>query len=167
MIICFTPAGFSRFTLSLSRFCGMNRNEALVLTNLCARANFDAFRAAAPGERRGEIRGLASFSLWNDGKPYQTEVQLYKAIQALLPNMEGGEHADTEAAAHLRALQNDLNEHCWNSYGLDMEDERTVYALCEPTLEPEAEPACVLLEDWKRLNNSKNGGDIENAVSAS
>lgn len=158
MITCFTPAGFSRFTLSLSRFCGMNRTEALVLTNQCARANFDAFRAAAPGERRGEIRGLASFSLWNEGKPYQTEVQFYKAIQALLPNMEGGEHADTEAAAHLRALLNELNEHCWNSYGLDIEDERTVYLLCEATLEPETEPACVLLEDWKALQSGQETG---------
>lgn len=151
MITCFTPAGFSRFTLSLSRFCHMNRMEALVLTNLCARANFDAFRAAAPGERRGEIRGITSFSLWIDGKPYQTEVQLYKAIQTLLCNMEGGENAATEAASHLRALLNDLNEHCWNSYGLDIEDVRTVYTLCKPTLEPETEPACVLLEDWNRL----------------
>lgn len=151
MLTCFTPAGFTHFALSLSRFCDMNRTEALVLTNQCARANFDAFRAAAPGERRGEIWGLASFSLWNDGKPYQTEVQLYKAIQMLLCNMEGGENAATEAAAHLSALWNDLNESCWNSYGLDMEDGRTVYALCEPTLEPEREPACVLLEDWNRL----------------
>lgn len=151
MITCFTPAGFSRFTLSLSRFCGMNRNEALVLTNLCARSNFDAFRAAAPGERRGEIRGLASFSLWNEGKPYQTEVQLYKSIQTLLCNMEGGENADTEGASRLHALLNELNERCWHSYGLDIEDRLTVYALCEPTLEPETEPGCVLLEDWNRL----------------
>lgn len=151
MITCFSPAGFNRFTLSLSRFCGMKRTEALVLVNQCARANFDAFRAADPGERRGEIRGLVSFSLWNKGKPYQTEVQFYKSIQVLLANMEGGENADTEAAAHLRALLNDLNEHCWNSYSLDIEDGRTVYKLCESTLEPETEPACVLMEDWNRL----------------
>lgn len=151
MITCFTPAGFSRFTLSLCRFCGMKRTEALVLTNLCARSNFDAFRTAAPSERRGEIRGLASFSLWNEGKPYQTEVQFYKAIQTLLINMKGGENADTEAAAKLRSLLNELNEHCWDSYGLDMEDELTVYALCEPTLEPDTEPACVLLENWNQV----------------
>lgn len=160
MITCFTPAGFSRFTLSLCRFCGMKRTEALVLTNLCARANFDAFRAAAPGERRGEIRGLSSFSLWNEGKPYQTEVQLYKAIQTLLRNIEGGEYADTEAAAHLRALLNELNERCWNSYGLDMEDERTVYALCKATLEPEKEPAYVLLEDWNSEGGNGNAACV-------
>lgn len=61
--------------------------------------------------------------------------------------MEGGENADTEATAQLRTLLNELNEHCWDSYGLDMEDELTVYALCEPALEPDMEPVCVLLED--------------------
>ena len=128
MMTCFTPAGFSRFAHSLSRFCNMKRTEALTFTNQCARANFDVFRAAPPDEREGKIEGL-SFSLFDTGNPYMTEVQLYKSIQALLPNIEGDTEGQREAAAHLRALMNDLNEHCWNSYGLDIEDERTVYAL--------------------------------------
>lgn len=150
MIICFTPAGFSRFSHSLSRFCGMNRTEALMFANRCARANFDTFRAAPPDDRAGKLEGL-SLSLWDEAKPYQTEVQLYKSMQALLANIGGETDVQREAASHLRALCNDLNEHCWNSYGLDMEDERTVYALCGDTLEPTNEPACVLLEDWNRL----------------
>lgn len=151
MITCFSPAGFSRFTLSLSRFCNMSRAEALVLVNQCARANFDAFRAAPPDGRTGEMKGLSSFSLWHDGKPYQTEVQLYQSMQALLANIGGETDVQRETATKLRVLCNDLNEHCWNSYGLDIEDERTVYGLCEATLEPADEPACVLLEDWNRL----------------
>lgn len=154
MMTCFTPAGFTRFAHSLSRFCSMNRTEALTFTNQCARANFDAFRAAPPDEREGKIEGL-SFSLFDTGNPYMTEVQLYQSMQALLPNIEGETEGQREAAAHLHALMNDLNEHCWNSYGLDIEDERTVYALCEGTLEPSAEPACVLLEDWNRLRKGE------------
>lgn len=150
MITCFTSAGFSRFCHSLSRFCGMNRTEALTFTNLCARANFDAFRAAPPDDRTGKPEGL-SLSLWNEAKPYQTEVQLYKSMQALLANIGGETDVQREAAVRLRALCNDLNEHCWNSYGLDIEDERTVYALCGDTLDTADEPACVLLEDWNRL----------------
>lgn len=148
MVICFTPTGFSRFAHSLSRFCGMTRPEALTFANLCARANFDTFRAAPPDERMGEITGL-SLSLWDEAKPYQTEVQLYKAIQALLDNIGGETEGEQECISHLRALLNDLNEHCWNSYGLDIEDEHTVYALCESTLEPETEPPVCLVEDWK------------------
>lgn len=45
MITCFTPAGFTRFVLSLSRFCDMNCTEALLFVNQCARANYDTFRA--------------------------------------------------------------------------------------------------------------------------
>lgn len=150
MIICFTPAGFSRFSHSLSRFCGMNRTEALTFANRCARANFDAFRTAPPDDRAGRPEGL-SLSLWDEAKPYQTEVQLYKSMQALLANIGGETDVQRETAAHLRALCNDLNEHCWNSYGLDIEDGRTVYALCGDTLEPADEPACVLLKDWNRL----------------
>lgn len=151
MITCFTPAGYSRFSHSLSRFCGMNRSEALTFVNLCARANFDAFRAAPPDRRIGEMRGLSSFSLWNDGSPYHTEVQLYKSVQALLANIGDETDVQREVAVKLRALCGNLNDHCWNSYGLDIEDERTVYALCGDTLEPADEPACVLLEDWNRL----------------
>lgn len=150
MITCFTPAGFSRLAHSFSRFCGMNRTQALVLTNQCARANFDAFRAAPPDDRTGKPEGL-SISLWDEAKPYQTEVQLYKAMQALLANIGGETDVQRETAAHLRALCNDINEHCWNSYGLDIEDDLTVYTLCGDTLEPDGEPACVLLEDWNRL----------------
>lgn len=150
MIICFTFAGFSRFSHSLSRFCGMNRTQALVLANQCARANFDTFRAVPPDDREGKVEGL-SLSLWDDAKPYQTEVQLYKSMQALLDNIGDETGLQRETAAHLRALCNDLNEHCWNGYGLDIEDNLTVYALCEATLEPADEPACVLLEDWNRL----------------
>lgn len=152
MTICFTPTGFSRFAHSLSRFCGMSRPEALTFANQCAHANFDAFRVALPEERMGEIKGL---SLWDEAKPYQTEVQLFKAIQALLGNIGGETDSEQESAAHLRALLNDLNEHCWNSYGLDIEDERTVYALCESTLEPNTEPPVCLVEDWNavRMND--------------
>lgn len=147
MVICFSPTGFSRFAHSLSRFCGMTHPEALTFANLCARANFDAFRAAPPDKCMREIKGL-SISPWDEAKPYQTEVQLYKAIQALAANIGGEMDGEPECAAHLHALLNDLNERCWNSYGLDIEDDRTVYALCESTLEPETEPPVCLLEDW-------------------
>lgn len=150
MTICFTPKGFIRFALSLPRFCGMNRTEALVLANQCARANYDTFRAAPPNDRMGKPEGI-SLPFFDAENPYQTEVQLYKSIQTLLENIGGVSDDQRETVSHLRALCNDLNEHCWNSYGLDIEDERTVYALCETTLEPTAEPACVLLEDWKQL----------------
>lgn len=154
MITCFTPAGFTRFALSLSRFCDMNRTEALVFVNQCARANYDTFRAAPPNERMGKVEGL-SLSLFDAGNPYLTEVQLYRSIQALLLNIGCVTDEQREAAAHLRALCNDLNDHCWNSYNLDIEDERTVYVLCEATLEPSTEPACVLLEDWNRLQKGE------------
>lgn len=154
MITCFTPAGFTRFALSLSRFCDMNRTEALLFVNQCARANYDTFRTAAPDERTGKTEGL-TLSLFDTANPYQTEVQLYQSMQALLENIRNETESQRETAAHLRALCNNLNEHCWNSYGLDIEDERTVYALCERTLEPATEPACVLLSDWNRLIDVK------------
>lgn len=153
MITCFTSAGYIRFARSLIRFCGMKRGDALTLTNLCARANFNAFRTAAPSDRTGEIKGI-SLDLWDSTTPYHTEVQLYKAIRALSDNMAGG--CDTsellEAASHLNALTNDLCDRFWASYALDIEDERTVYGLCESTLEPSAEPSVCLLDDWNALN---------------
>lgn len=144
MVTCFTPAGFSRFAHSLSRFLGMKCTEAMVLTNQCARANFDAVRASSP-KNSNVIQGI---SLWDIGKPYHTEIQLYKSIQALLENMAiSDEKSVQDTTAHLRAIMNDLNDRFWNSYGIDIEDELTVYAQCESTLEPASEPFVCLLED--------------------
>ena len=152
MITCFTPAGYIRFAHSLIRFCDMREAEALVFINLCARANYNAHRAAPPHEQAGVIRGI-SWDGWEDGKPYHTEVQFYKAMQALAENMQGGLQSPLhqEAAAHLQALMNDISGQFFHAYGFDIEDTRTVYGLCESALEPEAEPAVCLLDDWNRI----------------
>ena len=146
MIIRFSPVGLSRFSLSLSRFFGMRRSEALDCTNLCALANYDAVRAT---QFIAHIEPVA-FALWDSGIPYLTEVQMYKSMQTLLSNILLRTPDKQEAACLIRAKMSELTERIWNSYNLDIEDKRTVYALCEETLAPQAEPACVLLEDWCR-----------------
>lgn len=57
----------------------------------------------------------------------------------------GGEQAvHAEAASHLRAILNDLEERFWRAYGIEITDSRTVYTLCEPTLSPRLEPVVCL-----------------------
>lgn len=152
MITCFTPIGYIRFARSLVRFCGLHHYKELSFLNQCAHANFDAYRAAAHDERTGSIQGI-NMDKWDEGKPYHTEVQLYKSMQSLFPNIGGTEGVALlpEPAAHLRALMNDLRERFRKSYGMEIDDERTVYSLCEETLEPELEvPVCIRsdLEFW-------------------
>lgn len=55
----------------------------------------------------------------------------------------GGEQA--EAASHLRAILNDLEERFWRAYGMEITDKGTGYALCESTLAPDVEPMRCLL----------------------
>lgn len=140
MITCFTPMGYIRFTRSLVRFCGMPHYEALSFLNQCARANFDAYRAADPDNRTGSVHGI-DMDKWAEGKPYYTEVQLYKSMQVLFLNIGGANDVAIlpETASHLRALMNDLRERFLHSYGMEIDDERTVYTLCEDTLEPQNE----------------------------
>lgn len=95
----------------------------------------------------GECAGTpVDFSAWDSASPYLTEVQLYKSMRILFGEMGGEACVNTEAGSHLRALMNDVSERFWRAYCMEITDSRTVYALCEATLAPDAEPAACLLD---------------------
>lgn len=140
MITCFTPVGYIRFARSLVRFCGMERAEALTITNRLARLNFDLFRAAAPEDRQGEVRGL-SLEMWNQAFPYHTEIQLYRSVQTLY-HMAITNHLEPEATPivqELEQLMHSINNRFFLCYGCFIESELTTYTFCEDTLEPQNE----------------------------
>ena len=140
MITCFTPMGYIRFARSLVRFCGMERDEALTLTNRFARLNFDLFRAAAPEDRQGEIRGL-SLEMWHEALPYHTEIQLYRSVQTLYA-MAISNHIEPESAPivqELEQLMHNINDRFFLCYSCFIESELTTYVFCEDTLEPTLE----------------------------
>lgn len=149
MITCFTSTGFNRLVRSLIRFCAMNRYDAVSLVYLCACANGEAYTAAKPYEREG-MPEVVVLSLWGSYAPYQTEVQLYRAMQTLDANMRGGCGALQEAQARFRALINDVADRFQNSFNMDIQDERTVYAFCDESLDPALEPTVCLLSDWRQ-----------------
>ena len=84
------------------------------------------------------------FSPYECAEPYLTEVQFYHSMQTLFQRMGGEDAVHSETTSHLRALMNDVAERFWRAYGVEITDSRTVYALCEPTLSPSAEPVACL-----------------------
>jgi hypothetical protein len=57
-----------------------------------------------------------------------------------------------EAASRLRCLMGNIEYRFFKTYGMEIDDVRTVYALCAWNILPErGEPAVCLMKDWTLL----------------
>ena len=151
MITRFSSDGYARFWRSLIRFCHMGSGEAMTLVSLLCRANYDAYREYMEEERSCKSSDLDFEEI--EAKPYETEIQLYKAMQALQQNIGEDQRTDTlrDAADKLRSLTNDLGEQFWRAYGVEIDDACTVFELCDADLKPDDEPCVCLLDEWLSL----------------
>ena len=86
-----------------------------------------------------------------DCRPYRTEVQLYKAILSLQRSIDRDFiiTSQREALQKLRCIAGNLEYRFYKSYGMEIEDKRTVYSECVYRLIPkETEPSVCRMKDW-------------------
>jgi len=152
----FSLPGYAHLYRSLFRFTDMNSREVKELVYLLNTANLDSYRFANPQEYVIES-GPVAFSRLMDRmyrRPYRTEVQLYKALAALKHSIIRDAVTDRqrEAVARMRCIMRDLEFHFFLTFGMDIDDVRTVYAECSFSLVPEeGEPSVCLMHDWIML----------------
>lgn len=149
MIRRFTVAGYAHLYRSLMRFCRMRSGEASSFVSQLRAANVDSYCRAFP-LTCVEVPAMDDFC-FEDKRPYFTEVQLYKALQVLEVNIcwRGLSRGQKENVRKLRCVIKDIAEQFWKAYGVEIEDECTVYADCASSLEPGGKEPCVCLrEHW-------------------
>ena len=101
--------------------------------------------------------GPALFSTWLDNmnyRPYRTEVQLYKALLCLQYSVEQDlmTSAQREALQKLRCIISNIEYRFYKAFGVEIDDDRTVYGECAFSLVPdEDEPSVCLMHDWVYL----------------
>jgi hypothetical protein len=148
-------AGYVHMYRSLLRFLGMRTGEAKELLLTLNTANLDSYAYAHPDVRLRESSPF-TFCKKLDGKlrPYRTEVQLYKSLCALGRGVdrEAVTSSQREAVSRLRCLVSGIEYRFFKTYGIEIDDRRTVYSLCAFSLVPkDDEPAVCLMRDWELL----------------
>ena len=148
--------GYVHLYRSLLRFYPMPENEIKEMLYVLNTANLDCF-----GYYHPEIcvvqSGPALFSNWLDNmsyRPYRTEVQLHKALVCLKHSVdrEFMTVEQREALQKLRCIISNIEYRFYKAFGVEIDDNRTVYNECVFGLVPdEDEPSVCLMHDWVYL----------------
>ena len=137
--VCFPMAAFAYLYHSLIKLYGMRKADAACLTYELYTANIDSFETHRPYHIIYEADPIAfAFTIRKRGRPYKTHIQFYKAIQALLKNMEWDclTFSQKKAVRCLKGIEHQINWHFYRVYGVDIESGETVYRQCRFHLIP-------------------------------
>ena len=148
--------GYVHLYRSLLRFYHSSENEIKEMLYVLNTANLDCF-----GYYHPEIcvvqSGPALFSTWLDNmnyRPYRTEVQLHKALVCLKQSVdrEFMTVEQREALQKLCCIISNIEYRFYKAFGVEIDDDRTVYNECAFSLVPdEDEPSVCLMHDWVYL----------------
>lgn len=138
-MICFTLQGYRHFYRSLLRFTDLSAVHAQELVYRMNTANLDSYSLHFPENRRTESRrSTFEKALGYPTSPYKTEVQLYKAINTFLENIDYYclTEDQKDAVRSLRAISHSINYRFSRTFGMDIEDRLTSYRMCARNLIP-------------------------------
>lgn len=145
--------GYIHLYRSLLRFYFAAENDIKEMLYQLNTANLDCFGYYHPTVFLVQS-GPAMFSQWLDNtnyRPYRTEVQLYKALRCLQYSVEQDlmTSSQREALQKLCCIISNIEYRFYKTFGMEIEDNRTVYNMCAFSLIPkEDEPSVPLLHEW-------------------
>lgn len=153
----YTMTGYVHFYRSLLRF---NRDiksaEAAELTYQLYTAVIDSYRYKNPGavvEEYGPVEFYNNLKTM-ERRPYRTEVQLYRAAEAILTGLliHALTVAQCGAVLRLTSMMDNTELRFYMAFDCEIDDKRTVYKECARNLVPRGdEPGVCLMSDWINL----------------
>jgi hypothetical protein len=96
---------------------------------------------------------------FSDTKPYRTEVQFHRAMEAIFYslNLTTVKPEHTAHVVELALMIGNSALKFFKSYGMEIEDTRTVYRKCTRSLvTTDDEPGLCLLNDWHDVISTQN-----------
>ncbi|MFZ5973984.1 MAG: hypothetical protein ACOYU3_01065 [Bacillota bacterium] len=155
--ICYSLLAYAYLYHSLVELYGMTWTDAAYLTYMINTANIDSCQANAPNRIIRESDPFAFvFAIRSNGRAYRTEIQFYKAIQALLRSIDYNclTPCQKKAVRYLKGIARGIDFHFYSDYGVDIDSNETVYPLCRFHLIPhEREPTTPFRTIHRRLND--------------
>ena len=149
-VINYPATGFAHLYRSLLRFAHIEPAEARKLVYLLNTANIDANRYERPGRPVHEMSEALFFKYLDNtyARPYRTEVQLFKSLEALCDAIRWSAITDEQrdAVHRLYTIMDTLGWHFHKAFGVDIDDSLTVYSQCRRHLVPDASEPCVCLK---------------------
>ena len=153
----FSIGGFVHFYRSLLLFYhDITSTEAAELTYMLNTANLDSCRYKNPGAEYTEAGPVAfhhSLTTWQR-RPYRTVVQLYRAMEALMLNINLDAITKAQLFNYMKMLcmMDNTELRFYRAFDMEIDDKRTVYGECVRRLHPrDDEPGVCLLADWINL----------------
>jgi len=151
----FSITGYIHLYRSLLRFGNMSVNDAKELVYWLNTANIDSYSKAYPNI---PIYQSSPFvfcrRLDEDERPYRTEVQLYKALEALKASIDFTAiiSEQREAVQQMKCVMSNLEFNFFKVFDTEIDSALTIYGQCRNHLIPfEDEPSVCLFDDWLYL----------------
>jgi hypothetical protein len=149
---CYSIKGYCHLYRSMLRFLPIDPFEAENLVFRLNIANIDTCLAKYPDREFKELNssGFVNRLKQSAVKPYFTEVQLYKSIEALLGNIHWEDITEVQrnAVSRMISLMHTLSCRFEMIHGCEIDDPKTVYAHCRFHLIPDDdEPTTCMLDD--------------------
>lgn len=149
---CFSIKSYCHLYRSMLRFLPIDPFEAATLVFRLNTANIDTCLASYPEKEYKELNasGFTDRLKQSTAKPYFTEVQLYKSIEALLVEIHWEDITEVQRDSVCRtvSLMNTLSSRFRMIHGCEIDDPMTVYAHCRSHLIPgDDEPMTCMMND--------------------
>ncbi len=146
---CFSIRGYCHLYRSMLRFLPVEPFEAAALVFKLNTANIDTCLAGNPGRAYRELSESDFVARLRESaaKPYFTEVQLYKSLEAVLDNIRWEDITESQRDAVCRtvSLMRTLESRFEMTHGCEIDGPETVYSRCRFDLMPgdDAPTACM------------------------
>ena len=150
----FSITGFARFYRSLPRFHrDISDSQALEMTYSLYTAVNDTYRYKNPSVHFTVYgkNDFYEFMKQTNYKPYRTEIQLYRAMEALYfyKILDALKIEQVKSVSTIGFMMSDTEFRFYKAFDMEIDDGRTIYKMCARSLVPRSdEPGLCLVQDW-------------------
>lgn len=142
----YAPSDFRHLAKSLIKFFKMSQETALYYVSCWFRLHVQTLTTSNSNSSPVSI----SSELLMSGRPYHTEIQLYRSLESLRQTFVGVEvnRYDEPVIQQINKLVHEIRDAFFAKHRLEIDDPETVYSICREHLVPESsEPMQIMYDD--------------------
>jgi DNA repair protein RadC len=142
----YAPSDFRHLAKSLIKFFKMSQESALYYVSCWFRLHVQTL--TPPNSNLSPVS--ISSELLMSGRPYHTEIQLYRSLESLRQTFVGAEvnRYDEPVIQQINKLVHEIRDAFFAKHRIEIDDPETVYSICREHLVPDSsEPMQIMYDD--------------------